>query len=174
MPRKPMTCPPCCAALLRAEDANQRAILTHAETRRWLAELGLTRRTRLPRAGKVLIVAGPYRGLWRVARHASGGYQIDTLSSVAGGYDVIVSYVPISPKTRRTVMSIAIPHPLYVAAEQADAALSTVLAARGRDRWTLRAEDYDVPEVRAALRAKFAADEAWLAWMRAHRGPDDT
>ena len=50
MPRKPMTCPPCCAALLRAEDANQRAILTHAETRRWLAELGLTRRTRLPRA----------------------------------------------------------------------------------------------------------------------------
>jgi hypothetical protein len=58
------------------------------------------------------------------------------------------------------------PHVLYTLALQADNRLTEVLTARtGRTRWTLKAEDYHIPEVREALMAKHEADEAWLAYM---------
>ena len=62
------------------------------------------------------------------------------------------------------------PHILYTIALQADERLSETLKARtGRDRWTMKAEDYFIPEVREALRAKLDTDEAWLTFMRTSR-----
>lgn len=62
------------------------------------------------------------------------------------------------------------PHVLYTLAEQADARLTETLKSRtGRDRWTMKAEDYRIPEVRDALRAKLNADEAWLMFLRHSR-----
>jgi hypothetical protein len=62
------------------------------------------------------------------------------------------------------------PHVLYTLAEQADARLTATLKARtGRDRWTMKAADYLIPEVREALRAKWNADEAWLTFLRHNR-----
>ncbi len=59
---------------------------------------------------------------------------------------------------------------LYMLAEQADARLTETLKSRtGRGRWTMKAEDYKIPEVREALTAKFNADEAWLTFMRHSR-----
>jgi hypothetical protein len=61
-------------------------------------------------------------------------------------------------------------HALYALAEQADARLTEVLKSRtGRDRWTMQADDYMIPEVADALRAKMNADEAWLAFLRTSR-----
>lgn len=63
-----------------------------------------------------------------------------------------------------------VPHILYTLAEQADARLTETLKSRtGRDRWTMIASDYLIPEVRDALRAKLNADEAWLTFMRTSR-----
>jgi hypothetical protein len=62
------------------------------------------------------------------------------------------------------------PHILYTLAEQADARLTETLKSRtGRDRWTMKADDYKIPEVRDALRAKLNADEAWLTFLRHNR-----
>jgi hypothetical protein len=62
------------------------------------------------------------------------------------------------------------PHVLYTLAEQADARLTETLKSRtGRDRWTMKAEDYKIPEVREALNAKLNADEAWLTYLRTTR-----
>jgi hypothetical protein len=61
-------------------------------------------------------------------------------------------------------------HILYTLAEQADARLSATLTSRtGRDRWTMKAADYQIPEVREALREKLNADEAWLTFLRHNR-----
>jgi transposase-like protein len=61
-------------------------------------------------------------------------------------------------------------HILYTLAEQADARLTEVLKNRtGRTRWTMVAADYQIPEVREALKAKLNADEAWLTFMRTAR-----
>jgi hypothetical protein len=55
----------------------------------------------------------------------------------------------------------------YWLAEQADARLTEVLKSKtGRNRWTMKAEDYKIPEVREALHAKYAADEVWLNFLR--------
>lgn len=60
-----------------------------------------------------------------------------------------------------------VPHVLYALAEQADARLTATLQARtGRDRWTMLATDYSIPEVREALALKINADEAWLTFLR--------
>ena len=62
-------------------------------------------------------------------------------------------------------------HILYTLAEQADARLTEVLKSRtGRNRWTMKAQDYLIPEVREALRAKLNAAEAWLTFLRTSRG----
>ena len=62
------------------------------------------------------------------------------------------------------------PHALYVLACQADARLTETLKSRtGRDRWTMKAADYLIPEVREALRAKLDADQAWLTFLRTSR-----
>jgi hypothetical protein len=61
-------------------------------------------------------------------------------------------------------------HSLYYAAEAADQNLNAVLDAfTGRTRWTMKADDYKIPEVRAALRAKLDADEVWLNFLRDSR-----
>jgi hypothetical protein len=61
-------------------------------------------------------------------------------------------------------------HPLYTQALQADEHLTAVLKAKtGRDRWTMQANDYKIPEVADALRAKYAADDAWLNAIRQSR-----
>ena len=64
-------------------------------------------------------------------------------------------------------------HILYTLAEQADARLSSTIAARTngkRDRWTMTADDLMMqPEIREALTVKFAADEAWLTFLRTSR-----
>lgn len=68
---------------------------------------------------------------------------------------------------KRELLKLARPHALYVLAERADARLTAVIAARtGRTRWTMKAADEHITEIRYALQAKLAADEAWLAFMR--------
>lgn len=57
-------------------------------------------------------------------------------------------------------------HPLQTAADEADARFSEALARRGRNRWDYRNEDGYDQDVQAALQAKLAADEMWLAVMR--------
>lgn len=59
---------------------------------------------------------------------------------------------------------------LFLLAPQADARLTAVLTARtGRDRWTMIAADYTIPEVQDALREKFNADHHWLGFLRQAR-----
>ncbi len=62
-------------------------------------------------------------------------------------------------------------HPLYLAAEQADAHLTAVLTAQceGRTPHTLIVADYAIPEVRQALTAKLDADQAWRTYLRTSR-----
>lgn len=58
-------------------------------------------------------------------------------------------------------------HILYYDALDADARLTeTIQLHTGRTRWTLKAADYDIPDVRAAIRAKSRADAIWLDAMR--------
>ena len=63
------------------------------------------------------------------------------------------------------------PHPLYLAAEQADAHLTAVLQAQcdGRMPRALIAADYAIPAVRQALTAKLDADQAWRTYLRTSR-----
>lgn len=56
---------------------------------------------------------------------------------------------------------------LYRNAQAADIRLNR--ACRPRNRWTLTANDLMRPNVREALKKKFAADDAWLEFMRASR-----
>ena len=63
-------------------------------------------------------------------------------------------------------------HTLYVLAEQADARFSETIKSRTggkRNRWTMTAQDMLIPEVFDAYRAKLAADEAWLTFLRTSR-----
>lgn len=56
----------------------------------------------------------------------------------------------------------------YDAAIEADERLShTLMQLTGRTRWTLRAEDYYIPAVREAIKAKIDADMVWLSWLQA-------
>lgn len=63
------------------------AIMTHAETRRWLRSLGLNYIPRLPKtAERVIYVDDPKAAhLWRIRLHESGGYLIDPYVPAAGG-----------------------------------------------------------------------------------------
>ncbi len=58
------------------------------------------------------------------------------------------------------------PHPLYLAALQADAQLDARLCAYGVDRWTSTPAIDMLPDVRLAYHAKTNADADWLAFMR--------
>lgn len=57
------------------------------------------------------------------------------------------------------------PHPLYLAALAADEQYAAVCQAHGGTRWTVK-HQYQIPAIRDARQAKYAADEAWLAYMR--------
>lgn len=61
-----------------------------------------------------------------------------------------------------------ISHELYVAALAAGEAFSDILKQHGllRTRWTMKAEDWLRPGVREAYKAKLAADEKWLSFLR--------
>ena len=62
---------------MQVEDNMTSSIMTHAEARQWIKALGLSYRLCLPAKDRVLFVAQPGGGLWRVRRHKSGGYEVD-------------------------------------------------------------------------------------------------
>ena len=65
---------------------------------------------------------------------------------------------------------------LYTLAAQADARFTATIAARTegrRDRWTMTGQDWMIPEVWEAYRAKLAADEVWLTFLRHARKVSD-
>ena len=59
---------------------------------------------------------------------------------------------------------------LYTLAEQADERFSETVRSRQGQKVTRWAADMRIPEVREAYKAKLAADEAWLTFLRTSRG----
>jgi hypothetical protein len=59
-------------------------------------------------------------------------------------------------------------HELYRAALLADTHLSLMIRfmCPGKTRWTLTAEERMIPAISDAMHAKYAADDAWLSFMR--------